>query len=91
MTFVHPKSLQNDLKRLQNAYSKSSFHASNVLSILHDHFCKMLIAAPPGIGFFAYDARTSLKISAFGTTFVYHRDKKLYGDALDLQQLPFHS
>ncbi len=54
MTFVHPKSLQNDLKRLQNAYSTSSAHASTVLSVLHDHLCKMLIAATPGIGFFAY-------------------------------------
>ncbi len=54
MTFVHPKSLQNDLKRLQNAYSISSSHASTVLSVLHDHLCKMLIAAPPGIGFLAY-------------------------------------
>ncbi len=51
MTFVHPKLLQNDLKRLQNAYS-TSFHACTVLSVLHDHFCKMLIAATPGIGFF---------------------------------------
>ncbi len=54
MTFVHPKSLQNDLKRLQNAYSTPSSHASTILSVLHDHLCKMLIAAPPGIGFFAY-------------------------------------
>ncbi len=53
MTFVHPKSLQNDLKRLQNAYSTSSSYASTVLSVFHDHLCKMLIA-PPGTGFFAY-------------------------------------
>ncbi len=52
MTFVHPKSLQNDLKRLQNAYSTSSSHASTVLLVLHDHLSKMLIAAP--LGFFAY-------------------------------------
>ncbi len=32
----------------------SSSHASAVLSVLHNHLCKMLIAAPPGIGFFAY-------------------------------------
>ncbi len=54
MTFVHPKSLQNNMKRFQNAYSISSSHASTVLSVLHDHLCKMLIGAPPGIGFFTY-------------------------------------
>ncbi len=52
MTFVYPKSLQNDLKRLQNAYSTSSSHASTVLLVLHDYLCKMMIAAPPSIGFF---------------------------------------
>ncbi len=57
MRFVHPKSLQNDLKRLQNSYSTSSSHASTVLSVLHDHLCNMLIAAPPGIGFFAYGGK----------------------------------
>ncbi len=67
MTFVQPKSLQNDLKRLQNAYSASSFHASTVLSDLHDHLCKMLIAAPPGIGFFAY---TNLKFFAENLIFL---------------------
>ncbi len=60
MTFVHPKSLQNGLKRLHNAYSTSSSHASTVLSVLHDHLCKMLIAAPPGISFFAYATSTSI-------------------------------
>ncbi len=58
MTFVHPKSLQNDLKRFQNAYSISPSHASAVLSVLYDHFCKMLMAAPPGIGFFAYTSKS---------------------------------
>ncbi len=54
MTFVHPKSLQSDLQRLHKANSTSSYHASTVLSVLHDHLCKMLMAAPPGIDFFAY-------------------------------------
>ncbi len=61
MTFVHPKSLQNDLKRLQNAYSSiSSSHASTVLlSVLHDHLCKMLIAAPPSISFSLFAANVA--------------------------------
>ncbi len=44
-------------KTSKNAYSTSSSHASTVLSVLYDHLCKMLIAAPPGIGFFAYSRK----------------------------------
>ncbi len=45
-------------KRLEKT-SKRIFYIffpcfSTVLSVLHDHLCKMLIAAPPGIGFFSY-------------------------------------
>ncbi len=65
MTFVYPKSLQNDLKIVQNAYSTSSSHASTVLSVLHDHLCKILIAALPDIGFFAYRMRQQLQQFSF--------------------------
>ncbi len=55
-------------KRLENAYSTSSSHAFTVLSVIHDHLCKMLIAAPPGIGFFAYSQLITTLLSRTETT-----------------------
>ncbi len=58
MIFVHPKSLQNAYSTNLNQWTHwmtfvhpKSSHASTVLSVLHDHLCKILIAAPPGIVF----------------------------------------
>ncbi len=42
------------LQNIDKITAHSTFRFKCQLSVLHDHLCKMLIAAPPGIGFFAY-------------------------------------